>query len=146
MLVYFVCVHVREERERERERYMSSWLHDSGSSWLSCQEGKGREEEEEYGVRKFGGVDKKGGACGRGGLMLLMFHQLGFPAIICCTSELWTTPLFMPPPSSSLFDIFTKKKKISFLFLFSLSLAFLMFLPQRKKFFVEALRGAPEVD
>ena len=35
------------EREIEREDYKSSWLQDSGSSWLSCQEGIASEEVEE---------------------------------------------------------------------------------------------------
>lgn len=37
---------------------------------------------------KLEGDEKKGGACG-GMVLILMFHQLGFPAaIICCTGEL----------------------------------------------------------
>jgi hypothetical protein len=30
-------------------------------------------------------------------MVLILFHQLGFPAIICCTGELCKTPLFIPP-------------------------------------------------
>lgn len=77
-----------------------------------CQEGKGSPEEvvdgeEEVfgtncGMKKEGGGGE-GGKKGEvtdgwvGGLMLLIFHQLGFPAIICCTGELCKlTPLFMP--------------------------------------------------
>lgn len=42
--------------------------------------------------------------------MVLMFHQmLGFPAIICCTGELCTTPLFMPPPTTSFFLPFKRR-------------------------------------
>jgi hypothetical protein len=55
-------------------------------------------------MRKLEGEEKKGGGCGDGGLMLLIliFHQLGLLAIICCTGELCTTPLFMPITSSTL--------------------------------------------
>lgn len=31
--------------KRLRDSYRSSWLQDSGRSWLSCQEGMGSEEE-----------------------------------------------------------------------------------------------------
>ena len=34
-------------RKRQGINYKSSWLQDSGSSWLSCQEGIEEEEEEE---------------------------------------------------------------------------------------------------
>lgn len=118
---------------------MSSWLHDSGSSWwLSCQEGKGREEEEVgvKGLRKLEGVEKKGEACGDGGLMLLIliFHQLGLLAIICCTGELWTTPLFMFSifnPLRILLQKKREKKERNFLVsIFSFSL--LILLPKNK--------------
>lgn len=57
------------------------------------------------------GVEKKGGGCGEGGLMLLMFHQLGLLAIICWTGELCTTPLFMPKASSTLKNFITKRRR-----------------------------------
>ena len=38
------------EKERQGINYKSSWLQDSGSSWLSCQEGIEEEEEEEVGA------------------------------------------------------------------------------------------------
>jgi len=37
---------------------------------------------------KFEGEEKKGEGCCGGMVLILMFHQLGFPAIICCTGEL----------------------------------------------------------
>lgn len=102
------------------------------------------------GKKLLGEEEEEEGGCwwweiGRGGLMVwFMFHQLGFPAIICCTGELWTTPLFIP--LIWLIDLFffkqiielgktkkqrliTRRKKFSFLFLFlslSLSFSFLM--------------------
>ena len=83
------------ERERERERekswcvcYNSSWLHDCGSSWFSAAKGlKGSEED----PSAYWGDKRDGGG---------MLHQLGFPAIICCTKK-WlckTLQKFLPFP------------------------------------------------
>jgi Golgi nucleoside diphosphatase len=57
-------------------------------------------------------------------LLILIFHQLGLLAIICCTGELCTTPLFMPITSSTLWEFYYKEEEIKkereiFLFLFS---------------------------
>ena len=74
-------------------------------------------------MRKLEGDENKGGGCGDGGLILLMFHQLGLLAIICCTGELWTTPLFMPIAYSTLYEFYYKgrrwRKREIFFFPFS---------------------------
>lgn len=119
------------EGGRDRDSYMSNWLHDSGSSWLSCQGGKGKEEGGAWcGVRKLlEELEKKlGEGCWEGECMVLKFHKLlGFPAIICCTGELCKTLLFMPffffP-----WDDHCKGKKRCFPFSFPLSPSFYLFL------------------
>ena len=110
-------------------------------SWFSCQEGKGREVGAQ-GIGKLLGVDKKGGACGAM-LLILMFHQLGFPVIICCTGELWRTPLFMP---SFPLRFLAVRKERWILFLWSFSFPFLAWCPNPNTAFVENLRGPPWVD
>jgi hypothetical protein len=81
-----------------------------------------------WGKRLGGG--RKGEGCWWwviGGLILLMLHQLGLPAIICCTGELCKTPLFIAFLQNIYFsplvydDLFhsscTSNKSFSFLFL-----------------------------
>lgn len=120
--------------------YRSSWLHDSGSSWVSFHE-----EAVTGGGVSWWGKWWCGGAAKKewcwwwgGGLMLLMFHQLGLPAAtICCTGELCTTPWFMASFLNPLFFFTLSSWKIdnqcllfhflNFTFLVCLSLSLFLF-------------------
>lgn len=73
----------RHAQRRERESaYKRSWLNEWGGSWFCVEELKGIEEDPNT---YWGGI--KDGGC--------IVHQLGFPAIICWTKEIFCVELII---------------------------------------------------